>query len=215
MKDANDGPGMIEAEIWTITQTDQGNAVLLRPLGEEMVIPVFIGPLEAQSILIGLDHIVTERPLTHDLFLNLIEKTGFTMVKAEISGLKDNVFYSHVCFRGPDHPAQTPLVLDARPSDALALAIRTGCPILVARKVLGQAGIMPGFVSDFLEAGQCTDLSGPEYREGPVKTARKEAQKETLQSLRQELDRAVAAEEYERAAKIRDKLTLLANGKKN
>jgi bifunctional DNase/RNase len=199
MKDVNDAPDMIEAEIWTINQTDQGNAVMLRPFGEELVVPVFVGPLEAQSIVIGLDHIMTERPLTHDLFLSFMEKTGYTMLNAEVSDLKDNVFYSRVCFGGPNHPAGAPLVLDARPSDALALAVRAGCPILIARKVLKQAGIMPDAVSDFSEMEHGLDLAGME----------------PLQSLRQELDKAVGAEDYERAAKIRDKLTLLANGKKN
>jgi bifunctional DNase/RNase len=211
MKDVNDEHDMIEAEIWTITQTDQGNAVVLRPFGEEMVIPIFIGPLEAQSILIGFDHIPTERPLTHDLFLNLMEQAGFTMLKAEVSDIRDNIFYGRVCFSGPNHSAQAPLVLDARPSDALALAVRTGCPILTARKVLQQAGIVPGIISDFSEIDPAEIyLSNPEPS---AKPAGEQAWKETPQSLRQELDRAVAAEEYERAAKIRDRLILLARVK--
>jgi bifunctional DNase/RNase len=202
MKEVNDKHNMMEAEIWTITQTDQGNAVLLRPLGEEMVIPIFIGLQEVQSILLGYDHILTERPLTHDLFLDLMEKTGVVMFKMEVSDLKDNIFYSRVYFSAPTHPVQAPLILDARPSDALALAVRTGCPILIARKVLEQAGIMPGIISDLPEI----DPPGPE----PAEKTKREAGRETLQSLKQELDRAIAAEEYERAAKIRDKLIFLA-----
>jgi bifunctional DNase/RNase len=207
MKGVNEEHDMIEAEIWTITQTDQGNAILLRPFGEEMVIPIFIGPLEAQSILIGFDHILTERPLTHDLFLSLMGKAGFTMLKVEISDLKDNIFYGRVCFCGPNHPAQVPIVLDARPSDALALAVRTGCPILTARKVLKQAGIMPGIFSDFQEV----DFHSPDP---PVKQPEQGLEKENLQGLRHELERAIAAEEYERAATIRDKLVFLAREKK-
>jgi bifunctional DNase/RNase len=207
MKEVNNDHDMMEAEIWAITQTDYGNAVLLRPFGEELVIPIFIGPLETQSILIGYDHILTERPLTHDLFLSSMEKAGFAMLKIEVSDLKDNVFYGRVCFRGPNYPAQAPLVLDARPSDALALKVRSGCPILIARKVLDQAGIMPGIVSDLPEI----DIPGPAP---PAAAAKGEAGGGTLRSLRQELDRAVAAEEYERAAKIRDKLILLAKEKK-
>jgi bifunctional DNase/RNase len=207
MREVNDKHDMMEAEIWTITQTDYGNAVLLRPFEEELVIPIFIGPLETQSILIGYDHILTERPLTHDLLLSSMEKAGFAMLKMEVSDLKDNVFYGRVCFRGPNYPAQAPLVLDARPSDALALAARTGCPILIARKVLEEAGIMPGIITDFPEA----DLPGSAPLE---KTTKREAGGETSQSLRQELDRAVAEEEYEQAAKIRDKLILLTKEKK-
>jgi hypothetical protein len=133
------------------------------------------------------------------------------MLKVEVSDIRDNIFYGRVCFSGPNHSAQAPLVLDARPSVALALAVRTGCPILTARKVLQQAGIMPGIISDFSEIDfSKIELSGPEPS---AKPAGGQTGKETPQSLRQELDRAIAAEEYERAAKIRDKLILLAKAK--
>jgi bifunctional DNase/RNase len=207
MKDLNERPDMIEAEIWTITQTEQGNAVMLRPFGEELVIPIFIGPLEAQSILIGFDHILTDRPLTHDLFLKLMEQTGFSLLRVEVSDLKDNIFYSRVCFSGPNHPVHAPLILDARPSDALALAVRTGCSILTSRKVLDQAGIMPGVISGFEEI----DFPGPEVSD---KNPGEEVVEASFRSLRQELERAVAAEDYEHAAKIRDKLILLVKEKK-
>jgi bifunctional DNase/RNase len=185
---------MLETEIWTIAQTEQGNAVLLRPLGTDRVIPIFIGSLEAQSILIGFDRIQVERPLTHDLFLELMTKTGFTMLKTEVWDLKENIFYGRLYFCGPGHNTTDPLVLDARPSDALALAVRTRCPIFVALKVAEEAGIPADILTDL-----------PEPSAG--------APRETLQSLRQELERAVAAEEYERAAELRDKLILLTKGK--
>ena len=62
---------LVEAEIWTIARTDQGNAVLVRPIGSESAVPIFIGQLEAQSILIGLGNVPMPRPLTHDLFITL------------------------------------------------------------------------------------------------------------------------------------------------
>jgi bifunctional DNase/RNase len=209
MNKANDESDMLETEIWTITRTDQGNAVILRPFGETLVIPIFIGALEIQSILIGFDHIRTERPLTHDLFLSAMTMAGFAMVKTEISALKDNIFYSRVYFRGADYPAEAPLVLDARPSDALALAVRTMAPIMTARKVLEQAGIMPGIITDLPEV----ELPVPDPR-APVKTAQGGTGKETFQGLKKELDRAITAEDYERAATIRDRLILLAKEKK-
>jgi bifunctional DNase/RNase len=187
---------MLEAEIWTIAQTEQGNAVLLRPLGMDKVIPIFIGPLEAQSILIGFDHIQVERPLTHDLFLELMTRTGFTLLKIEVWDLKENVFYGRLCFHG--HDQADPLILDARPSDALALAVRTQCPIFVARKVAEAAGIPADIITDV------TEYSPPKSRG---------TQGEILQNLKNELEKAIAAEEYERAAEIRDKLILLTKGK--
>jgi bifunctional DNase/RNase len=209
MKKANNEGDMLESEIWTITKTDQGNAVILRPFGETMVIPIFIGSLEVQSILIGCDHLRTERPLTHDLFLSAMTMAGFAMVKAEISALKDNIFYGRVYFSGAHYPAEEPLVLDARPSDALALAVRTMSPIMTARKVLEQSGIMPGIITDLPEV----ELPVPDPK-APVKTAPGETGKETFQGLKKALDRAIAAEEYERAATIRDRLILLTKERK-
>ena len=62
---------LIEAEIWTVARTDQGNAVLVRPIGSDYAVPIFIGQLEAQSIIIGIGNVPMPRPLTHDLFLNV------------------------------------------------------------------------------------------------------------------------------------------------
>jgi bifunctional DNase/RNase len=193
----NDMIDMIEAEIWTIVQTEQGNAVLLRPFGAETVIPIFIGPLEAQSILIGFDHIQVERPMTHDLLLALMEEAGFTLLKIEVWDLKENIFYGRLCFSGgkSGHTAAEPFVLDARPSDALALAVRTHCPILVARKVLDLAGIPADIIADSQEI--------------PLKREPRETLGDVIQGLKQELEKAVASEEYERAAEIRDKLNRL------
>jgi bifunctional DNase/RNase len=62
---------LVEAEIWTIARTEQGNAVLIRPIGSESAVPIFMGQLEAQSILIGLGSVPMPRPLTHDLFIKI------------------------------------------------------------------------------------------------------------------------------------------------
>jgi bifunctional DNase/RNase len=201
----NEKSSMLEAEIWSISQTDQGNVVLLRPLGDDMVIPIFIGPLEIQSILIGFDHIQTERPLTHDVFLDLMKKTGYAMLKAEVVKLKNNIFYSSLYFHHPGQPA--PLVLDARPSDALALAVRTGCPILVSRQVRNQTGIMPDILAG-------ASKFAPDGQEPPARPAYTEPGGESLQGLKQALEQALLAEDYERAAKIRDTLAILAKGAK-
>jgi bifunctional DNase/RNase len=197
---------MLRAEIWTIARTEQGNAVLLRPLGTDISVPVFIGQLEVQSILIGSGDIVTKRPLTHDLFLSLAYQIGMVLTRVEVHELKDNTFHARVILSGREFSDRKPLTLDARPSDAFAIAVRRKCPIYVSRKVVEQAGVPV----DFLMEDPAGDRSaGTAIKEGfsgvPGKRRGLEAQ----------LEEAVAAEEYEKAAEIRDMLILLdEEGKK-
>jgi bifunctional DNase/RNase len=174
--------GFLEAEIWTIARTEEGNVIFLRPLEGEEVIPIFIGPLEAQSIIVGLDNYRIERPLTHDLLLNLADETGLTLLRAEVYDIKDDVFYAHLLFSTPAGPQ--PLILDCRPSDALALAVRRKCPVFVSPLVLEKAGSPMDSIM-----------------EGKIESP--------LTLLRHELEEALVSEDYERAAEIRDKLSLL------
>jgi bifunctional DNase/RNase len=194
---------MLRAEIWTIVRTEQGNAVLLRPLGSDVSVPVFIGQLEVQSILIGSGDIVAKRPLTHDLFLGLVYQIGMVLTRVEVHELKDNTFHARVILSGREFPDRKPLTLDARPSDAFALAVRRKCPIYVSRKVVEQAGVPVDILMEDPSRDQ------PAVKEGfsgvPGKRRGLEAQ----------LEEAVAAEEYEKAAEIRDMLILLdEEGKK-
>ncbi|MDR1059170.1 MAG: bifunctional nuclease family protein [Treponema sp.] len=182
-----------EAEIWTILQTEQGKGVLLRPLGLNVVVPIFVGRLEAQSIIIGLDGVKVERPLTHDLFLDMAAKMGLVLEQVEVWDLKHDVFYARLVFAAPRGAGKNRITLDARPSDALALAVRVPCPILVSAAVIDTAGIPTDAVLN------APDLMGPGAP--PPESPRPEAR-----SLRQRLEDALAAEDYEQAAEIRDKL---------
>jgi bifunctional DNase/RNase len=199
---------MFETEIWTIARMADGTALLLRPLNSSLAVPIFIGENEAQSILLGLSGTRVSRPLTHDLFLDLVKKDSLALSRVEIYDLRDNIFYARLLFRGREFSEKVPLVLDARPSDALALAVRCKCPVFIFPKVMDQAALPLDF---FLEAvgdsgtiSADTDMSrfkGTDP-ERPGFIARRE-------TLRMELDQAVAAEEYERAAELRDVLALL------
>jgi bifunctional DNase/RNase len=212
---------MKAVEIWTIIQADEGSAVLLRPLGAEVAVPIFIGQLEAQSIMIGFGDVVVPRPLTHDLVLDLLQNLGIELARVEINELKDNTFYARLILRGRGFTEANPLIMDSRPSDALALAVRCKCPVFVDEQVIAAAGIP---VSTLVE--QAADQTGREQKPrkapgdptarnkapqkaGAAPTAAGMSRREALQA---ELDRAVAAEEYERAAEIRD--ILLAMDKK-
>jgi bifunctional DNase/RNase len=185
---------MQEAEIWTIVQTEQGKGALLRPLELDVVIPIFIGPLEAQSILIGLDGVKVERPLTHDVLLALAAKTGLVLERAEVCDLKQDIFYARLVFANPMGSGKGKITLDARPSDALALAVRVHCPIFVSTGVIERAGIPTDAILDIPDF----DTSSPDMSLFPPPGKHK--------SMEQQLEDAIAAEDYERAAEIRDKL---------
>jgi uncharacterized protein len=183
---------MLQAEIWTVAQTSEGNVVLLRPLDKSIVIPVFVGQLEIQSILIGMEDISLPRPLTHDLFLSLLESLGLALERVEIRELKGNTFHARLVISGGKYAADKPLILDSRPSDALGLATRRKCPIMVSQDIVKQTGITADFFMDML---------GEEKKAGAAND-----NQEKRNRLQRQLNEAVEKEEYEEAAKIRDML---------
>lgn len=108
--------------------------ILLTDDNGERVLPIWVGMLEAHSIASALGVYGVTRPLTHDLMLNLCTSLGVSVSKVVISDLRDNTFFAelHLLKDGRN------ILLDARPSDAIALAIRTGAPIYLAGSVVGQ-----------------------------------------------------------------------------
>ncbi|AEF83590.1 conserved hypothetical protein [Treponema primitia ZAS-2] len=194
---------MLEAEIWTIARIDEGTAAVLHPLGTEIAVPIFIGQNEAQAILLGFGEVATSRPLIQDLLLDLAKTQGLTLIRAEINEIRDGVFFARLVFSSQDEE-EKPLILDSRPSDALALAVRCKCSVFIARKVVDQAGLPVEF---FLDALGGTISADTIEIAGEGIAAHRTA-------LRMELDQAVAEEEYERAAEIRDALAILDRGKK-
>jgi hypothetical protein len=178
---------MFVSEIWSILKTSHGNAVLLKPKNKEVAVPIFIGTLELQSILIGRDGLKLSRPQTHDLFLNMLAHVNLSIKKIEVYELKDDVFHARLVITGGEYTTETPLVLDCRPSDALAIATRKKCPIYLASFIVEETGVpLSFFLNEFEEDSE--DKHG---------------------SLREQLEQAVAEEEYEQAAEIRDLLKML------
>jgi bifunctional DNase/RNase len=193
---------MLEAEIWTVARTEQGNAVLLRPLGSDTVVPIFVGRLETQSILIGFGDVKVERPLTCDLFLELARLTGLSLFRVEVHEIRDNTFFARLLFAGKEFSQAKPLILDSRPSDAFALAVRHKCPVFISPLVVEQAGIPADLVIE--DVGEFAKEAARPASPPPGTPLM--AKRRRLQA---ELEQVVAAEEYERAAEIRDLLILL------
>lgn len=205
---------MYEAEIWTIARIDEGTALLLRPLNSNMAVPIFVGEAETEAVLMGLEGAAFSRPLTHDLFLEFARRNSLSLYRAEVHDLRDTIFYARILFTGREFSKKKPFFLDSRPSDALALALRSKRPFFISSKVTDQAALPLNF---FLNAlGRPGEISADTVKdkftgakaEPPGFIAR-------LESLRMELDLAVASEEYERAAELRDALSFLEKKGKN
>jgi len=180
---------MYLSEIWSVLKTSHGNALLLKPKDKEIAVPIFIGTLEMQSILMGKEGVSISRPHTHDLFLNMLANVNLSVKKVEVYELKDDVFHARLIITGGEYTKEKPLVLDSRPSDAFAIATRKKCPIYMASSIIEQTGVPLSFFINDLE--EDTD---DKYR-----------------SLKEQLEQAVAEEEYEQAAEIRDLLKMLEN----
>ncbi len=157
----------------------QGYVVVLKEKEGKRLLPIFIGAPEANNIHLLLQGLKYLRPLTYDLFHSLLEAAGAKVERITVTDLRDNTFYAEVSLRtGRDQVHE----IDARPSDAIALAIKTQAPIYVMASVLDEAGLIGE------ETGQRQEIA------------------ETVRALNQQLSQAIEKEAYEEAAKIRDQI---------
>lgn len=179
---------LVEAEIWTVARTDKGNAVLVKPIGSERAVPIFIGQLEAQSILIGLGNVPMPRPLTHDLFITMMEKVNATIERVDITELRDGTFYARIVLK----QGLKKIVIDSRPSDALGITARVHSPLYIAEAIVEEAGIAINLITEQEPSVEMPDLV--------------EIEKTRLE---EELQKAVDDENYEEAARLRDKINQL------
>lgn len=181
------------------SQSQSGSFALV--LGEEYGnrrLPIIIGMFEAQAIAIEIEKIVPNRPMTHDLFKQFAKNFGFTVREIVISDLREGIFFARiVCSDGVQET-----VVDARPSDAIAIGIRFGVSIYTYESILSEAGIT------------ATSEEEDEEQEELVRTSNRsprafgeQLKDMTVDELQRMLDEALGNEEYERAAKIRDEIS--------
>jgi uncharacterized protein len=130
----------------------QQRIVILREVGAERYLPIWIGVYEAESITIALQEVEVARPLTHDLLKNIFNQLNAQVVRVEVIALQDDTFYGNIVAEVNGHS----LNIDSRPSDALALAVRAHVPILVSSSVMDSAGIIPeeDLQEEDVEAGE-------------------------------------------------------------
>ena len=157
-------------------------AVLLKDERSELFLPILVGSFEAQSIALAIEVVDTPRPLTHDLICDLITKVDGKLLAVNISKLNDGVFYASLKLSGDNFGTKT---IDARPSDAISIALRLNAQIYVTAEVIEEAG-----VGEYEVISDKQNIL-PKY---------------SVEDLEIKLKKAVEEEEYEKAARIRDKI---------
>lgn len=113
--------------------------VVLKEKKGKRTLPIIIGIPEASAIKLKISGIHTPRPMTHDLLKNIIEQLGATLTRVVIDKLQDNTFYAKLVFNGRKDKQ---IVIDARPSDSIALALRVNCQIFTTEELLKQVGAL-------------------------------------------------------------------------
>lgn len=166
--------------------------VILKENSGDRRLPVVIGGFEAQAIAIAIESIRPSRPLSHDLFKNVLDQLDVKLDEIIISDLRNNIFYATLICRKWDG---TQLEIDSRTSDAIALAVRFGCPIYAYDFILDEAGVI-------VENEPANEMDQPIEQTSKIKG-------KSVDELRKMLDTALEKEDYETAAKIRDELKRL------
>lgn len=189
--------GKVECEILGMSTNPSSAgayALLLKEVFGNRRLPIIIGQNEAQAIALELEGIKPPRPLSHDLMKSIIDNLGGTLLQAFINELRENTYYAQLII---DLSTLT-IEIDARPSDAIALAIRAHAPIYVADSVMDSASFIPATEQNpFMNEGE-EPITGEAE---PIKT------KETkIASLQEKLRVALENEDYERAAVLRDEI---------
>jgi len=179
-------------------------ALLLKETYGLRRLPIIIGSFEAQSIALEMEGIKPPRPLTHDLLKSVIDHMGATVAEIIIDELRDNTFFAKIRLDVSTLIHE----IDARPSDAIALAVRTGTTLYVSDDVMRLASFIPS--SEDIEE-ETNKLQEQDENEEEVKPTGKNPNEIKLAQLRDWLREAIEKEDYERAAKLRDEINRITN----
>lgn len=194
-----DDADFLEARIDNISVSNLGFIVFLKAEGDSRVLPIFIGANEAHSIAIAFNNQVPPRPLTHDLLKNILGMLDVEVTKIQVTALSENTFYGRIYLR---KEGIEEMDIDARPSDAIALALRYKVPLYVHKDVYEGAAIQVKETGAG-EEGAAEDGQSEEPRM---------AAPSPVEKLKEKLQKALEAEHYEEAAKLRDQLKRMQSG---
>lgn len=181
----------------SITQT-HSYAVVLGEVNGVRRLPIVIGGFEAQAIAVALEKMQPSRPLTHDLMKNFMNAFGLTLHEIIICDLQEGIFYSKLVCSSENDTVE----IDSRTSDALALAVRFGCPVYTYENILENAGIIMEDSDKSKKKKGASEVSIEE----PEITGREDLKTMSLEELNHLLNQVLEAEDYIRAVSIRDEI---------
>ena len=170
-------------------------ALILSETHGDRRLPIIIGGVEAQAIAIQVENIKPARPLTHDLFKSLGDRLGITLKEVIINDLVEGIFHAKLVLEQDGRTAE----IDARSSDAIALALRFDCPIHTFEFILSAAGLK-------VDEGEEQEEEKKEKPKRGKKEAEKPLTARSIDDLNQLLKEALAGEDYELASKLRDEI---------
>jgi uncharacterized protein len=197
---------MISVKFDQLLLSNMGFVILLKEEGKERTLPIFIGTVEARAIILHVNNIEVPRPLTHDLMKSVLEHLECSVRRVEVCDLKDGTFYARLVIErdGEEIP------VDSRPSDAIAVALRFNAPLFVAEEVMEEASHISTEFEAAKAAAQQAEEQGEESgpnQEGESAAPSYGAPRTTpVDDMKTELEKAVAEERYEDAARLRDKI---------
>jgi len=178
------------------TQTGAYALVLSEAKGNRSL-PIIIGSFEAQAIAIELEDMKPSRPLTHDVFKNFAAAFGIMLQEVVIYNLQEGVFYAKLICSGPSGDKTE---IDARTSDAIALAVRFKCPVYTFEFILKNAGVIIDEDAEIRTQDEDKDADSTEDNKNPLSS-------KTVDQLEEMLRDALENEDYELASSLRDELT--------
>ena len=188
----------VNLEILGLTYSESSTGAYVLIMGDknsQRRLPIVIGSAEAESIAVGIEKRKNGRPHTHDLFIRFAREFGIEIMEVVINRFRDGVYYAMlVCKQGDDLT-----MVDARPSDAIAIAVRVGCEIYAYESVMEEAGIL----MDDMDEPKENESENASINKGVTSTSMELLNIEALEDLLQE---AIDNEDYQKAAQIRDEI---------
>ena len=216
---------MVEAKILNLAITDKGFVVILKPEKSNKVVPISIAYLEAQSIMSSLIGYKIERPLTHDIIYSIFQNCNIRLINVIIDNVHIDTFFAKLVI---EHNAKN-IFIDSRPSDAIALSLKSKAPIFIEEHVIEKAGILLEENDNLMKVKEGIPFTYQKFERDELKEKNAEnifvkkepeeinnnidnqqsntnSNKKNKEELQKLLDQAVKEERYEDAAKYRDEL---------
>ncbi|MEY2924456.1 MAG: hypothetical protein RLZZ337_1004 [Bacteroidota bacterium] len=169
--------------------------LILGEIDGDLKLPVVIGSYEAQSIALVIEGLKPQRPLTHDLMYEFFLKYNIELTEVVIDNLVEGVFYAKLI----TDQGGVSFEIDSRTSDAIAMALRAGCPIYTYKNIMDDAGIV-------YEKDEQEDINEPQHIKEVKPRSSNDLNSMSIEQLNQELEKAIQIEDYDKAALIRDEI---------